>query len=115
MSGNIHDRKHRRISSLNLVNITHFGDKNSPDYEDLGRTKDLSEGGILLECNQAFPIGSKVEVQIAIHDELITARGDIMRIEPVPNSRKCDVGIKFTDITENHRNMIHRYLTEEIS
>lgn len=113
MEGNFKDRKHRRIASLNLVSYTHFDSDGQPDLEDMGRTKDLGEGGILLECTQSFPIGDTLEIEIAIHDDLITTQGEIMRVEPVPNSKKCDVGIKFTEISERHKDLINRFLTEE--
>ncbi len=109
------DRQHPRISSLNLVSYTHYDEQGKPDFEDLGRTKDLSEGGILLECNRSFSVGTELEVHVAIHDELITARGKITRVDPVPNSNKCDIGVRFVTISKEDESRIDRFLTEEIT
>ncbi len=115
MEGNYKDRRHPRIASLNLVNYTHCDENGTPDYEDLGRTKDLSEGGILLECNRSFPIDTEMEVQVAIHDELVTGKGVITRVDPVPNSNKCDIGIKFVKISDKDRRLISKFLVDEIT
>ena len=111
MEGNFKHRQHRRLASLNLVNFTHFTAEGNADIEDLGRTKDLAEGGIMMECAQSFPIGDTLEVQIAIHEDLIIARGEIMRVEPIPNSKKCDIGVKFTKISDKHKNIINHFLS----
>lgn len=115
MEGTFKDRRHPRIASLNLVSYTHFDENGNPDYEDLGRTKDLSTGGILLECNRSFTIGTELEVQVAIHDELVTGKGEITRVDPVPNSNKCDIGVKFVQISDKDRQSINKFLSDELT
>ncbi len=114
MQGKYSDRRQPRIMSLNLVNFTHFDVNDVADCEDMARTKDLSEGGIMLECNQKFEINTRMDVQVAMHETLIMAKGKITKVEPIPNSKKFEIGIKFTDISDANKRLIQRFLNEEI-
>ncbi|OQY28102.1 MAG: hypothetical protein B6244_08340 [Candidatus Cloacimonetes bacterium 4572_55] len=114
MEGTFQDRQHPRIASLNLVCFTRYDEKGFPVYENIGRTKDLSAGGILLECNQNFPICAQLEIVVAAHEQLVTAMGEVKRVEAIPGSKKFDVGIKFIKISERNRESINKFLEREI-
>ncbi len=107
------NRHHPRLASLNLVDYIHLDESGYPEYEDVGRTIDLSEGGILLECNRIFAIGSLFELQIAVHDTLIKAKGKVAHTEVVPGTDKFDIGLVFVNLSAPDSEQIHRFLAAE--
>ena len=108
--GELKDRKFKRIESLNLVSFTHFDKNMRPDSEGAARTLDISVNGILLEFYQEFEKGTFFEMEIAIHDVIINAKGKVMRCQKQEKEDKFEIGIQFIEITNEDRNLIADFL-----
>ncbi len=110
MEGQHESRYHSRFESVHLVQFTHFDETFRKDIEDMGRTLDISEGGIMLECKQTLPAGTQVELNIAIDEKIITVRGEIVHVMPAQGTR-VDIGVKFTLITKKDKQLINDFVS----
>lgn len=103
----------RRLETLNLVSFTHKDPEGRVDLESVGRTLDLSEGGILLEISQSVPAGNtEVEVTLGIRDYVISTLGEIVHQRELENSN-YGIGIAFKNLSEEDSQVIINFLGED--
>jgi hypothetical protein len=102
--------RNKRLETLNLVSLSHKDDKGQVDLEVVGRTLDLSEGGILLEIHQPLPSENRmVEVTLGIKEHVIQTMGEIVHRREL-DSGQIGLGIAFRDISEEDVEVITRFL-----
>ncbi len=105
--------RHKRLETLNLVSLSHKDDKGQLDLEVVGRTLDLSEGGILLEIHQPLPSENRmVEVTLGIKEHVVQTMGEIVHQREL-DSDHIGLGIAFRDISEEDAEVITRFLAED--
>jgi hypothetical protein len=92
-------RRFPRLSSLNLVSYTHLNDQNIPDDGGIGRTRDLSKGGVTIQTHKPFPVNSVLQLDIALEERLISVRGQVIHVQKLEGDL-YDIGICFTQIGE---------------
>jgi hypothetical protein len=98
-------RANRRIRSLNLTSYTpKTGDKQEYIVS-IGRTLDVSEGGVKVETHRRMANGTGLEMDIAVEDKIITARGEVVHSEELKNGL-FGTGIRFTSISDDDRNFL---------
>ncbi len=70
-------RKHQRVKTINLLSYVSLDEEGKPTDQGMGKTLDISQGGLLLETN--VPIEAKYIMLMAIDikDELVKIRGRI--------------------------------------
>jgi hypothetical protein len=103
----------KRLETLNLVSCTHKDSEGRIDLEIVGRTLDLSEGGIFLEIPQPVPAGEKeMDVILGIRDHVIHIRGDIVHHRELENGY-TGLGIAFRDISPEDSRVITAFLAED--
>ena len=95
-------RASRRIRSLNLTSYTPKTDDKQDYIVSIGRTLDVSEGGVKVETHRRLANGTELEMDIAIEDEIITAKGEVVHTEELKNGL-FGTGIRFTSISEEDR------------
>ena len=98
-------RAARRIRSLNLTSYTpRKGDQQ--DYiVSIGRTLDVSEGGVKVETHRKLAEGTELDLDIAIEDMIISARGEVLHSEELKTGL-FGTGIRFTSISEEDRKLL---------
>ena len=89
------NRKHRRISSLNLSYICLDEDRKTVK-QGMGRTLNLSESGILLETH--FPIAAEhtVILSIGLEDRVVDLKGRPVHVRSTDKG-VYEIGIEFID------------------
>jgi hypothetical protein len=103
----------RRLETLNLVSFTHRDTDDRVDLEAVGRTLDLSEGGILLEIPQPVPSGNtEVDVTLGIREHVIRALGEIIHQRSLENGN-FGVGIAFKNLSSEDSRVIKNFLGED--
>jgi hypothetical protein len=92
---NDENRKHRRISSLNLSYICLDEDRKTVK-QGMGRTLNLSESGILLETH--FPIAAEhtVILSIGLEDRVVDLKGRPVHVRSTDKG-VYEIGIEFID------------------
>ncbi len=101
-----------RIESLNLVSVQHFNQDNTADLQTVGRTLDLSDGGIKLEVATAPPLYSRLSLMIALKDTLINVQGEVVYLSVI-NKDQIHMGLKFLNLSEEDKQHIQNYLSLE--
>src|SRR3989304_5663028 len=71
-------RKHARTGSHNLVSYVCRDEMNRVRSEGMGRTMNVSEGGILLETREPFDPSCTISLTLALEDELMDIRGRVV-------------------------------------
>ena len=105
--------RHKRLETLNLVSLSHKDQDGHVDLEIVGRTLDLSEGGILLECSQAVPSENKeVEVILGIREHVINVKGEIVHMRDLEDDN-IGLGIAFKDLSADNALIINGFMSED--
>lgn len=105
--------RHKRLETLNLVSLSHKDQDGHVDLEIVGRTLDLSEGGILLECSQAVPSENKeVEVILGIREHVIKVKGEIVHMRDLEDGN-IGLGIAFRDLSADNARIINGFMSED--
>ena len=105
--------RHKRLETLNLVSLSHKDPEGHVDLEIVGRTLDLSEGGILLECSQAVPSENKeVEVILGIREHVIKVHGEIVHMRDLEDDN-VGLGIAFRDLSADNARIINGFMNED--
>jgi hypothetical protein len=83
------------------------------DLEVVGRTLDLSAGGIFLEIPQFVPAGNtEVDVTLGIREHVINTAGEIVHQRELSNGH-FGLGIAFKDLSSEDSHIINRFLVED--
>ena len=102
----------KRLETLNLVSCTHKDPEGRVDLEVVGRTLDLSEGGIFLEIPQPVPTGeAEMEVILGIRDHVIHTLGNIVHQRELENGY-TGLGIAFKSLSPENSRIINDFLGE---
>jgi hypothetical protein len=93
-------RKSRRIRSLHLTSYVPRKGSEQEYIVSIGRTLDVSKGGVKVEVHRELAKGTELDMDIAVEDRLITAKGVVIYVEPLPGGL-YGTGIRFTAISED--------------
>jgi len=105
--------RHKRLESLNLVSLSHKDQEGRVDLETVGRTLDLSEGGIFLECSQPVPSENReVEVILGIREHVIKVRGEIVHSRDLGEG-KTGLGIAFKCLSKEDALIITDFMGKD--
>jgi c-di-GMP-binding flagellar brake protein YcgR len=95
-------RGSRRLRSLNLTSYTPKKDDEQEYIVSIGRTLDVSDGGVKVETHRKLEDGTELEMDIAIEEKIINAKGEVVHTEELENGL-FGTGIRFTWISEEDR------------
>jgi hypothetical protein len=102
-------RKDPRIPSSNLISYVVRDQNDQEIMQGMGRTLNVSEGGILLETYVPLDPHYGVSITIALEDELIEFKGRIAH-----STKRKDggftSGITFTEMNEDNRRYLGQYV-----
>lgn len=73
-------------------------------------TENLSLGGIMVELQEEMPMGTILELTIALKDCIITAQAKIVHVQATTN-QSFDIGMEFTDISEHDSTRLGQFLS----
>jgi len=93
-------RNEPRIHTMNLVHIEGYRFPTLTDFKTddaIGKTIDLSHEGMRLELDHALPLRSRVEIELALGNQVLKLHGRVKSIQEV-DERLCDMGIEFVDV-----------------
>ena len=102
-------RNYERKDSLNLIDYVVLGEKGEPVTRRMGRTLNVSEGGILLETHIALKEGRRVELTIALEEDMVELKGHVRHVKPSLEKGYCS-GIQFIEMDEEGKRVLIRYV-----
>ncbi|MHC5035998.1 MAG: PilZ domain-containing protein, partial [Planctomycetota bacterium] len=103
----VEKREFPRVVSVNLVSCKDV--KDPEGTESMGRTRNLSLGGMLLEVHNYYPLSSVIELQIALGEKIIRPLGRVVRLQEL-ESNMVEMGIRFTEVSEQDRTALQEHI-----
>jgi len=103
-------RKHPRTGSHNLVSYVCRDSQNHVASEGMGRTLNVSEGGILLETRDALDPSYTVSLTVALEDELMDIQGRVAFSRKRLNEN-YETGIQFLAFEEKKIRLLRQFIT----
>lgn len=101
-------RKHERTDSLNLSFFCIDKDDNVM-AQGMGRTLNISKNGIMLETSIEMTPGQSVDMEIALQNDLIDARGTVAHCSAA-DADHYHTGIEFTQISQSDMEILKKHL-----
>jgi hypothetical protein len=102
-------RKYERKDSLNLIDCVILGPEGNPISGRMGRTLNVSEGGILLETHQPLKQGQKIIITIALEEDIVEINGLVVYTKSCEGDLFCS-GIEFAEIDKDGERVVKNYI-----
>jgi c-di-GMP-binding flagellar brake protein YcgR len=102
-------RTHPRIDALNLIAYTCSDENGQITVQGMGRTLNISEGGILLETHVQIDSQSDILLTIGLEDDLVEVKGKVVTSAPGKED-KFESGIHFKEIGETELTILKLYI-----
>ncbi|MCA1796931.1 MAG: PilZ domain-containing protein [Geobacteraceae bacterium] len=101
-------RRHQRFETLNLVYYVTKNDV-SELTQDMGRTLDANEKGLLIETRIPLEEGLKLRMDIALADSIIHLEGEVMHSYFTDSGMHLS-GVEFSPLDDKTRTQLKEYL-----
>jgi hypothetical protein len=102
-------RKHYRINSLNLVSYDCIDTNNEVVMQAMGRTLDVTEGGILLETHVPLKTRFIVSLTIGVEDDIVDVQGKVVHCRTNKGGR-FKSGIQFTGMDRTSLRILRKFI-----
>ncbi len=102
-------RKNPRINSHNLISYVCLDENNKPIRQGMGRTLDISEGGILLETHLPIDSQNIMSLTISLEDETMVIQGKVIHNKK-RNDGKFECGLKFIEMDEIKKRILKQVI-----
>jgi len=106
---NTERRRYVRPESLNLLDYIVVDEHGVQGEYSMGRTLNISVGGILMETHVKLKVGQQVMITIGLEDELVDVMGRIVHLRDYPDGMYHN-GIEFFHASVEDRRVINRYV-----
>lgn len=104
-------RRYVRPESLNLLDYIVVDEQGVQAEYSMGRTLNISIGGILMETRIQLQAGQQVMITIGLHEDLVDVMGRIIHSTPQRDGTYHN-GIEFFHASVEDRRIINRYVEE---
>jgi Tfp pilus assembly protein PilZ len=104
-------RKWHRKETLNLVDYVVLGEDGVFLSRGMGRTRNVSEGGLLLETHRALKEGEEVLITLGLKEDMVRLRGRVVHQAPRTEEYRHCAGVKFTHMNKEDRETLKRHIS----
>jgi len=104
-------RKWDRKETLNLVDYVILGEDGGFLSRGMGRTRNVSEGGLLLETHRALKEGEEVLITLGLKEDMVRLRGRVVHQAPPTNEYRHCAGVKFTHMNKDDRETLKKHIS----
>jgi len=104
---NVERRRFVRPEALNLLDYLVVDAQGRQGEYSMGRTLNVSRGGILMETHIPLPVGQQVMITLGLGENLIDVMGRI--VYAVYSSGMHQNGIEFFHVSEEDRRILEEY------
>jgi hypothetical protein len=94
---------------MKLTAVERFGELGELADEAIGKTINISEGGMLLEMVKPLPLLSKVALSVGLGDTVLHLKGEVVHLRKNDQGH-IETGIEFEGITNEERKMMRKSL-----
>ena len=100
-----------RLDSLNFVSYSYLDKENNIQIEDIGRTLDISSGGIKMEVPSYKIPALDMELYIALEECVLKVKGEIAHLERHDNGC-CEIGVRFMEMSAENKKTLEKFLKQ---
>lgn len=108
MSQGFNQRRHHRTDSLNL-SYFNVDEDDQVIEQGMGRTLNISQSGILLETTTALATDQNLDMEMAMHDQIIIAKGRVVHCQEL-STGKYQAGVEFTTISDQDLEIVKSFV-----
>ena len=98
-----------RIQTTNLLSYIVTDEDSNTVEQGMGRTLNISEGGMLIETHVSIDSELKIDITIAFEEEILKLKGHIIRSVKSEDG-KFESGIQFMEIGDEINNLLKQYV-----
>lgn len=99
-------RKSTRLESDQFISYRLYDANGRVCDEGMAKATDISRTGVAVEHRSSFEVGSKVEMSIALSEDLVNVEGIVRNVEE--EGDEFQIGIEFTSITEEQIKLLSK-------
>ncbi|MBW1667833.1 MAG: PilZ domain-containing protein [Deltaproteobacteria bacterium] len=103
-------RRFDRKSTLNLVDYVILGERGEQLGRGMGRTRNVSLVGLLLETYSPLQPKQRVMITIGLADDTIELKGQVVHVETSPPEKRHYAGVAFIEMAKEAQEMLKRYI-----
>lgn len=104
------DRKHDRIDSLHLLSYVCIDNISEQKKEGMGRTLNVSKGGILLETHISMSLDDTISLNIGIGNDMVNIDGKVIYFRNAKIKGRFESGIEFLDMDDYSQELLEKYI-----
>lgn len=109
----IERRREPRERTYQLVNVSLQGQAEARE-QSLGRTLDLSRGGLRVELDRDLPPGTRVQVDLALREALVSAQAEVRSVTPAREGG-YRLGLEFVGLDDACGQRIDDFLRNRVA
>ncbi|MDY6952163.1 MAG: PilZ domain-containing protein [Thermodesulfobacteriota bacterium] len=102
-------RKHTRIHSLNLVSYVCMGEDKQVLRQAMGRTLDVTEGGMLLETHVPMEPKQTLLLTMGAKEDLVDVKGKVVHCR-AGKGKRFQSGVRFTAMNRTSLQILKRFI-----
>ncbi|MEW6359428.1 MAG: PilZ domain-containing protein [Planctomycetota bacterium] len=106
-------RKQPRVTFRGMVFAEQVETSPPSTNATMGKTIDISEGGILLEADCHFPFLSIIKLGLVLGSEMVDIKGQVVRLLKQRDG-SIRMGIQFVDMNAQDRNSLRNYCLDRL-
>jgi len=99
------DRKSARLETDQFISYRLYDSEDRVCDEGMAKTVNISRSGVAVENRTQFEVGSKIELTIALSEDLVKTDGVVRNVDQKDDST-FHIGIEFSNISENEINQL---------
>jgi hypothetical protein len=102
-------RSDKRLHRFYLTIMTGYDEHGEFDIASVGRTMDISEGGIKMEVPAGVDFHLRVGVTLGVEDDVMKLDGDVVHLRKKDDG-DMELGVQFTNMSEEQKVFLGRHL-----
>jgi len=99
------ERKSARLESEQFISYRLYDSEDRICDEGMAKTVNISRSGVAVENRTEFEVGAKIELTIALSEDLVKTGGVVRNVDKKDEST-FHIGIEFTEISEDEINQL---------
>jgi len=105
------DRRSTRLESDHFISYRLYDSEDRVCEEGMAKTVNISRSGVAVENRTEFNVGAKVELTIALTEDLVKTDGVVRNVDKKDDT-SYHIGIEFINISENEINQLAQEFPE---
>lgn len=102
-------RRYERRFASTLASFRHRDADGEVDAEGIATLVDMSLDGACLNSMQPFDVGSRIDLEVQLRDDLVSVSGTVARVSPRPEGEGHEIGISIDRSSPSFAELLRAY------